>query len=191
MSGMPPASSLSTERLRLRQWRDSDREPFAALNNDPVVMAHFPARRDRAESDRQADRISAEIAERGWGFWAVEVRASGEFAGFVGLNPVADNLPFAPGVEIGWRLATRFWGQGYATEGAQRVVAYGFEELGLSELVAFTTRQNGPSQRVMAKLGMIRDPADDFEFPGAPDWAERACVLYRLAARPFLPGPTD
>ena len=177
------AAPLVTPRLLLRQWQDDDRGPFAALTADPLVMAHFAARLDRAESDRRVDRLSAGIAERGWGFWAVEVRSTGAFAGFVGLSPVPDHLPCAPGVELGWRLATPFWGQGYATEGARRAVAYGFDELGLSELIAFTTRQNLPSQRVMQKLGMTTDPADDFEHPDHPDWDERACVLYRLSAK--------
>jgi RimJ/RimL family protein N-acetyltransferase len=175
-------SQLVTERLLLRQWRDSDREPFAVMSADPAVMKHFPALLTRVESDALIDRLQAGIAESGWGFWAVQVRRTGEFAGFIGLNPLRSNLPFAPGVEIGWRLSTTHWGQGYATEGARRAVTYAFDELGLAELVAFTTKQNLPSQRVMQKLGMTRDPADDFDHPGLPvDWPQRRCVLYRLA----------
>lgn len=178
---------LTTERLLLRQWTAADREPFAAMGADPAVMAHFPSVFDRSQSDAMADRLEAGIAQRGWGFWAVEVRATGEFAGYVGLGPLKDSLSFAPGVEIGWRLATAHWGLGYASEAARRALAYGFDELGLAEIVAFTTRQNTPSQRVMERLGMVHDPDEDFDHPDTPTgWAERRHVLYRLR-RPLSP----
>jgi RimJ/RimL family protein N-acetyltransferase len=178
--------NLETERLLLRQWRPADRAPFAAMNADPVVMRHFPRPMTRAESDGLADRLEAGIAERGWGLWAVEVRAGGAFAGFVGLQPVTNpSMPVAPAVEIGWRLAAGFHGHGYATEAARRVVAYAFDELALPELVSFTTVQNRASRRVMEKLGMTRDPAGDFDHPTVPaDWAERRHVLYRLRRSP-------
>ena len=104
------AVDLTTDRLLLRQWRAADREPFATLNADPVVMRHFPTRLSREESDAFADRNEAGIAERGWGLWAVEILATGAFAGFIGLQPLRPVLPFAPGVEIGWRLAAPFHG---------------------------------------------------------------------------------
>ncbi|GIE92986.1 GNAT family N-acetyltransferase [Paractinoplanes rishiriensis] len=178
--------TLATERLLLRQWRPGDREPFAAMNADPVVMRHFPRVMTSAESDGLADRLEAGIAERGWGLWAVEVRAGGAFAGFIGLQPVTNpSMPVAPAVEIGWRLAAGFQGQGYATEGARRVVGYAFDEIALPELVSFTTVQNRASRRVMEKLGMTHDPADDFDHPTVPaDWAERRHVLYRLRRSP-------
>lgn len=176
---------LRTERLLLRQWRPDDREPFAAMNADPAVMRHFPQPMTRAESDGLADRLEAGIAERGWGLWAVEVGERG-FAGFIGLQPVTNpSMPVAPAVEIGWRLAAGFHGQGYATEGARRVVGYAFEVLALPELVSFTTVQNRASRRVMEKLGMTRDPAEDFDHPTVPaGWAERRHVLYRLRRSP-------
>jgi RimJ/RimL family protein N-acetyltransferase len=172
---------LETDRLLLRQWRAADREPFAAMNADPVVMRHFPNALTRAESDGFADRITAGIHERGWGLWAVEVRDTGEFAGFIGLQPVNPKMPFAPAVEIGWRLAAAFHGHGYATEGARRTVTYAFETIALPEIVSMTTERNRPSRRVMEKIGMTRDPADDFVHPTVrSDWAERYHVLYRL-----------
>jgi RimJ/RimL family protein N-acetyltransferase len=172
---------LTTERLLLRQWRDTDRAPFAALTADPVVMRHFPATMTREASDTLVDRLAAGITGRGWGFWAVEVRSSGKFAGFVGLQPLSGVLPFAPGVELGWRLAAAYQGLGYATEAARASARFGFDELGLEELVAFTTERNRASRRVMDKLGMIHNPAEDFEHPGVPaDWPERFSVLYRL-----------
>jgi RimJ/RimL family protein N-acetyltransferase len=172
---------LTTDRLLLRQWRPADREPFAVMNADPVVMRHFPAPLDRATSDLFADRNETGIAERGWGLWAVEVRETGSFAGFIGLQPVNPVLPCAPAVEIGWRLAAACHGHGYATEGAREVVAYAFGEIALPELVSFTTVRNVRSRRVMEKLGMTHDPADDFVHPTVPaDWPGRQHVLYRL-----------
>jgi len=177
------AADLATDRLLLRQWRAADREPFATLNADPVVMRHFPARLTREESDAFADRNAAGIAERGWGLWAVEILETGAFAGFIGLQPLRPVLPFAPGVEIGWRLAAPFHGHGYATEGARHVVAYAFGAIGLPELVSFTTERNIASRRVMEKLGMTHDPTEDFDHPSVPvEWAERRHVLYRLSA---------
>jgi RimJ/RimL family protein N-acetyltransferase len=174
--------SLETERLVLRQWRAEDREPFAAMNADPVVMRHFPSALTRAQSDAAADRFAAAITDRGWGFWAAELRDTGEFIGFIGLQPVPDNVPFAPAVEIGWRLAATFHGRGYATEGALRTVRYAFETIALPELVSMTTAENRKSRRVMEKIGMTYDPAGDFVHPNVPpDWPERFHVLYRLS----------
>jgi RimJ/RimL family protein N-acetyltransferase len=173
---------LRTIRLRLRRWRDEDREPFATLNADATVMEHFPAVLSRAESDALVDRITAGFAERGWGLWAVEIQATGTFAGFVGLNPATFDAPFTPANEIGWRLARAHWNQGVATEAAQAVVDYGFGVLGLDEVVSFTATANLPSQRVMQKLGMHHDPADDFDHPHLPAGHHlRRHVLYRLA----------
>ncbi|WP_203835839.1 GNAT family N-acetyltransferase, partial [Winogradskya humida] len=117
---------LRTDRLLLRQWLPSDRAPFAAMNADPVVMRHFPATLTAAESDAMADRLSAAIASRGWGFWAVELIATGDFCGFVGIQPVPAALPFAPAVEIGWRIAPAYWGQGLAPEAARAAITYAF-----------------------------------------------------------------
>jgi RimJ/RimL family protein N-acetyltransferase len=173
---------METDRLLLRQWRAEDREPFATMNADPVVMRYFPAPLDRAASDAFADRNEAGIAERGWGLWAVELRSTGAFAGFVGLQPAPPTLPCAPAIEIGWRLAAAQHGSGYATEAARAVRDHAFEVLGLDGLVSFTTEANRPSRRVMEKLGMTRDPAEDFDHPGVdPSWPGRRHVLYRLA----------
>ncbi len=172
---------LHTERLTLRAWRPADREPFAALNADPVAMEHFPSTMKRAESDAFADRIDAELRERGWGLWAVEVDGVAEFIGFVGLHDVRFDVPFAPAVEIGWRMLREHWGHGYATEAARAAMAHGFGELGLAEIVSFTVPANRRSRAVMERLGMTRDPADDFEHPGIPaGHAMRRHVLYRL-----------
>jgi RimJ/RimL family protein N-acetyltransferase len=165
---------LRTERLLLRQWRDDDLEPFAELNADPVVMEHFPGVMSRAASDAFAQFNRERIAQRGWGLWAVE--ADGQFIGFVGLN----EPNFMPGVEVGWRLHHAAWGHGYATEAARAAIAHGFDELDLAEIVSFTATTNVRSQRVMQRLGMTHDPADDFDHPRVEDPRLRRHVLYRL-----------
>jgi RimJ/RimL family protein N-acetyltransferase len=177
------APELHTERLLLRAWRREDRQPFAALNADPVVMEHYPSILARAESDASVDRIEAVWARRGWGLWAVEVVGGAPFIGYVGFAPAEFEADFTPAVEIGWRLAAVHWNQGYATEAARAVVAHGFDALGFDHIVSFTAVTNVRSQRVMQKLGMTHDPADDFEHPGVePGSPLRSHVLYRLAA---------
>jgi RimJ/RimL family protein N-acetyltransferase len=179
MSG--PGPELRTERLLLRRWRESDREPFAALNADPAVMEHFPATLARADSDLLIDRIEARFDELGYALWAVEVVDGGAFAGFVGLAPATFEAHFTPAVEVGWRLAREHWGRGYATEAARAVLAFGFGQVGLDEIVSFTVPANVRSWSVMERLGMTRDPADDFDHPVIPPGHPlRRHVLYRL-----------
>ena len=180
---------LDTPRLRLRQWRDDDLAPFARLNADPRVMAHFPTLLERAASDAVAARLRAEIAERGWGFWAVEAKndatratkdGPGGFIGFTGLRIPAVPLPIGPCVEIGWRLAAEHWGHGFASEAARAALDYGFRTLGLTEIVSFTALQNERSQAVMRRIGM-QHRGEVFEHPGvAPGHPLRAHCLYRL-----------
>ena len=173
---------MRTERLLLRRWRPSDRAPFAALNADPRVMRHFPATLSRAESDAYAERIEAHFAEHGFGLWAVEAPDLAAFIGFVGLSVPRFEAPFTPCVEIGWRLAAEHWGRGYAPEAARAALAFGFETLALAEILSFTAAANQPSRRVMEKLGMTHDPADDFDHPALPEGhALRRHVLYRLS----------
>jgi RimJ/RimL family protein N-acetyltransferase len=172
---------LETTRLRLRQWRPSDREPFAALNADPVVMAHFPTQLTREDSDALADRCERLIAERGWGAWATEIKATGEFIGYVGLHIPRDDLPLSPCVEILWRLARTHWGQGFATEAARGALRIGFEVLSLPDIVSFTVPANTRSRAVMERLGMQMDAAT-FEHPALPvGHALRTHVSYRLS----------
>lgn len=177
--------TLDTARLKLRQWRAEDREPFAALNADPVVMAHFPAPLDRPASDALADRCETLVASRGWGFWALELRDTGEFAGFTGLHVPAAELPFSPCVEIGWRLARAHWGRGLASEAAREALRFGFEQLCLAEVVSFTAVGNTRSCAVMTRLGMA--PAGTFAHPALPPRsALREHVLYRLTRERWL-----
>jgi ribosomal-protein-alanine N-acetyltransferase len=176
--------SMHTERLILRRWRDSDREPFAALNLDPAVMEFFPAKLTRADSDATIARIEAGFDEHGFGLWAVELAATGEFIGFTGLSVPRFTAHFTPAVEVGWRLARPAWGHGYATEAARRALTAGFDDHGLTEVVSFTTTANARSQAVMVRLGMTHDPRDDFDHPMiAEDSPLRRHVLYRVSAR--------
>jgi RimJ/RimL family protein N-acetyltransferase len=171
---------LRTERLWLRRWQPDDREPFAALNADPAVRRYFPGLLTRAESDASIDWHEASFNERGFGFWAVAVQETGTFIGFVGLAVPSFESAFTPCVEIGWRLAAPFWNHGYATEAARATLAFGFDVLTLEEIVAFTAVHNAPSRRVMEKLGMTHNPADDFDHPKiAPGHPLRRHVLYR------------
>jgi RimJ/RimL family protein N-acetyltransferase len=153
-----------TARLKLRQWKQVDREPFARLNADPGVMEFYPRVLDRRQSDAMADRIESLIAEHGWGFWAVETRDGGEFIGMVGLHSPSKDLPCSPCVEIGWRLARPYWGKGYATEAATAALDTGFTTLGLERIVAFTSVQNRRSRAVMERLGM-ENTGNDFLHP--------------------------
>lgn len=175
-------TDLRTERLLLRQWRDADLDPWAAMNADPEVREYFPTVLTRDESAASMRRFHEAIEHRGWGWWAVEVRDTGEFIGFTGLDPVDNELPFT-GVEAGWRLARSAWGKGYATEAARAVLAYGFDTLGLPEILAITAVGNLRSQAVMRRLGMTRDPADDFDDPGVPPGPLRRSVLFRIQAQ--------
>jgi len=140
---------LRTERLLLRRWRASDRDAYAAMNADPVVMEHFAKLLSRAESDDHVDRIEARFRDEGYGLWAVEVPGVAEFIGFVGLWAPGFDAHFTPAVEVGWRLMPEHWGNGYAVEGAVASMDDGFARLELDEIVSMTTPANLRSQRVM------------------------------------------
>jgi RimJ/RimL family protein N-acetyltransferase len=181
---------IRTARLRLRPWRDDDFEAYAALNADARVMEFYPGLVSREESRVRFDAWQKRIAEQGYGFWPVEVLGGAPFIGMVGLSNADFEAPFLPAVEIGWRLAAEHWGRGYATEAARAVLAYGFEQVGLAEIVSFTTTANVRSRRVMEKLGMRRSPDEDFQHPLIDEGhAVRPHVLYRLRREAFAPGP--
>jgi RimJ/RimL family protein N-acetyltransferase len=150
--------AIRTERLVLRRWLQRDREPFAAMNADPEVMAHFPAPLTREESDALVDRIEAGFAEHGFGLWALEVRSAGAFIGFTGLAVPSFEAAFTPAVEIGWRLQRPAWGQGYATEAARAALAVAFDQTGMREVVSFTSTVNDRSQAVMPRDSPIMQP---------------------------------
>jgi len=172
---------LTTARLVLRPWREPDREAFARLNDDPTVMEFMPRRLSRDESDAFAARIQADIEQRSWGLWAVEIPGKAPFIGYVGLSVPSFDTHFTPCTEIGWRLAAEYWGHGYASEAANESLRFAFAELQLRQVVAFTVPLNRRSIRVMERIGMARDRAGDFEHPKlAPSHPLRPHVLYRL-----------
>jgi ribosomal-protein-alanine N-acetyltransferase len=184
---------LATGRLVLRQWRAADLVPFAALNADPEVMRYFPSPLSRSQSDELAAQIRAAIARQGWGLWAVEVVEGPPFIGFVGLNRTRFQAHFTPAVEVGWRLDRRHWGNGYATEAAAAVLRFGFDRLSWDEIVSFTAAANERSLRVMRRLGMRRDPADDFDHPAVAHHRLRRHLLFRISRQAWRarPAPTS
>jgi RimJ/RimL family protein N-acetyltransferase len=175
--------SLRTPRLILRRWLPEDRVPFAAMNADPRVMQFFPAPLTPDESDNLLARIEAHFDQHGFGLWAVEVPGTASFAGFIGLSTPRFDAPFTPCVEIGWRLAARYWNLGFATEGARAALSYGFEVLKLNEILAFTVPDNVRSLRVMEKIGMA--PIGEFDHPLVSDGCRlKRHVLYRTVHPP-------
>jgi RimJ/RimL family protein N-acetyltransferase len=177
--------TLRTERLVLRRWRDSDREPYAALNGDPVVMRYFPSTYDRAASDEHIDRMEKLFEVQGFGLWAMEVADTGQFLGFTGLNPMPEGVPGAGGMEVGWRMAQYAWHQGYATEAATAALEVAFDGLGLEEIWSMTAVLNEPSQAVMKRLGLTLH--SHFEHPRVEEGPLRPHVAYRK----LNPGPTE
>ena len=184
---MPTPIEVTTQRLRLRQWRETDREPCAALNADPAVMRFFADTQSREASDRSIDVWRAELNERGWSNWAVEALESGGFIGFIGLSVPKRSLPFMPCVEVGYRLAREYWGKGYATEGAKAALDVAFRKLALNEVVSFTALLNLPSRAVMERIGMA-NANEDFDHPALPEGsALRRHCLYRVSREAWAP----
>jgi RimJ/RimL family protein N-acetyltransferase len=186
--GVATPGELRSDRLLLRRWRQSDRDLFAAMNADPVVMEFYPSTLGASESHAMVDQIEATFLSEGLGLWAVEVPGTASFIGYVGLWPARFAAPFTPAIEVGWRLSADHWGHGYATEAAQVAVTDGFRRLGLTEIVSFTAAINHRSRRVMEKIAMTQDPREDFDHPAIPDGDPlQRHVLYRLAA--YAAGP--
>ena len=178
---------LKTQRLILRPWKESDLLPFSQLNADPKVMEFYVSTLTRSESDSLAEKMQKEAALRGYGFWAVEVPGVADFIGYIGLNYWNLEMSFAPCVDVGWRLASSYWGNGYATEGAKEALRYGFEELELDEIVSMATIGNTQSHRVMQRLGMSCNPSENFHHPKLPqDHPLSMRVLYRLSSAEWM-----
>jgi len=177
---MTPIIELDTSQLRMRQWRESDRAPFAAMNADPAVMEFFASAPSPAASDASINAWQAQFAAQGWSNWAIELRQSGEFIGFAGLSVPRRTFSFSPCVEVGWRLARKFWGKGFATEAARAALGVAFERLALTKVVSFTAVGNLRSRAVMERIGM-HNTNQDFEHPGiAEGHPLRLHCLYRI-----------
>lgn len=170
---------IETERLYLREWTEKDVRALVEMNKDPQVMHYFPSTLTEAETLAMLERIKAGFKNNGFSFFACVLKESDECIGFVGLSIPGLQMPFTPCVEIGWRLQAKHQGKGYATEAARAVLKYGFEDLGLKEIVSFTPEGNTPSRRVMGKIGMTRNPAEDFVHPKYPEG--HVFVLYRIS----------
>lgn len=171
---------IKTERLVMRRWQDSDREPFAELNGDAETMQFFPSTMDRAASDGFVDRIEARFEQQGFGLWVLEIAAAGRFIGYTGLNPMPDGVPGAGGMEVGWRLRKDAWHHGYATEAARAALGVAFDGAGMDEIWSMTAILNEPSQAVMRRIGMTQ--FGFFEHPSVPASSPlRPHVLYRIA----------
>lgn len=175
------AFALHGERVLLRDWRDDDLPAWVAMNADPAVRRHFPGVLDEAAALGEASRIRAHAEREGFTFWALEIPGVTDFAGCVGLIRTGFDAHFTPCVEIGWRLAQAHWGKGYASEAARLALVYGFDPLQRDEIVALTVPANLPSQAVMQRIGMQRDPADDFDHPRlAAGHPLQRHLLYRI-----------
>lgn len=173
---------IETPRLILREWKDEDLIPFAKLNADPVVMEHFPNTLTLEQTQTMIETLKTRFKNDGFSFFAVELKSTGEFIGMTGLNKPGYQTPFTPCVEVGWRIAKEFWNKGYATEAAKASLDFGFNTLGLDKIASFTAVENVKSQRIMDKIGMIRDHAGDFDHPNVPK-DHRLCrhVLYWIS----------
>ena len=172
---------IETERLLLRPWREADLEPFIRMNEDPEVVEYLPSPISGKESQQFVRRSQAHFAEHGYGLYVVERREDAAFLGYTGLNWTLFESHFTPALEVGWRLARHAWGRGYATEAARASMTHAFVEKGISEIVSFTVPANARSAAVMKRLGMTRDPADDFVHPRlGPDHPLGHHILYRV-----------
>jgi RimJ/RimL family protein N-acetyltransferase len=174
---------IETQRLTLRGWQDSDLPTWASMNADPRVREFLGPLLTFEQASAWVLNYQDKLERFGYGFWALEVTATGEFIGFTGLDTVDDEMPFT-GVEIGWRLARSAWGYGYATEAARAVLRFGFGVLELPEILAVTAARNERSQAVMRRLGMTTDPGEDFDDPDVEDASLRRYVVYRTRNRP-------
>ncbi|MEM1438256.1 MAG: GNAT family N-acetyltransferase [Pseudomonadota bacterium] len=172
--------NLETERPVLRQWQQGDLSVFAEINSNELAMEHFPGLFTEQESNDLASRIIEEISSSGWGLWAAELKSARQFIGFIGLSTPRPAIPFFPCVEIGWRLHPKFWGKGYATEGAEKSLAYAFDHAELKEVFAMTAVTNSRSVAVMKRLGM-KDTHQNFIHPDIPSDSPIAeHFLYRI-----------
>ena len=181
-----------TDRLIIRNWRETDRDLAYEINSDEAIMEFFPSRRNRAEADAFLERVRSMIAETGLGLYVLQLKASGEPIGYCGLMRTDHLEPFIPAgtIEIGWRLVTRHWGKGLISEAARALLTLGFEKLGLDQIVSFAVHDNIRSTSVMERIGMHRVIGGDFDHPNVPDTYPhlKRHVLYRLTMNEWRAG---
>ena len=178
---------IETDRLILRTWNDNDLQPMLAINQDPKVMEYFPSLQDLEMTKNFIDKVNAHFENHGYSLYAVIKKDTTEFIGFTGLLIADFASHFTPATEIGWRLSSNHWGQGFATEGAKAVLDYAFRELKLTEIVSFTAAGNAKSIRVMQKIGLQHNAADDFDHPKLDDKSPlKRHVLYRINQEKYL-----
>ena len=177
---MAQITKLETERLIMRQWLPSDYSLFSVINADPAVMKYYPNIFTEQKSNEFAKKCETLISNNGWGFWAVELKNSSEFIGFVGLHNPEAKLPFSPCTEIGWRISNLYWGHGYATEAGNAALKFAFEQLKLDEVISFASLKNKKSIRVMEKLNMV-NTFSNFNHPSIPKGHDlQEHVLYKI-----------
>ena len=180
---------LETDRLILRTWNDDDLQPMLAINQDPKVMEYFPSLQDVDMTKNFIDKVNAHFKNHGYSLYAAVRKDTNEFIGFIGLLIAEFESHFTPATEIGWRLSSSHWGQGFATEGAKAVLGYAFRELKIPEIVSFTAAGNAKSIRVMQKIGLQHNEVDDFDHPKLDDTSPlKRHVLYRLTKENYLRG---
>ena len=178
---------IESNRLYFRQWKEEDKEFFFKLNSDPEVMKYFPQALSKNESDAFVEKVKFQINKRGWWFFAVEIKNTSEFIGFIGLSNTAFEAPFTPCTEIGWRFHRNFWKKGYATEGAKTVLDFAFRKIGKESIVSYTSKLNFPAIAVMKRIGMVEDPSYSFDHPKIPKGHPlRPHILYRLSKDQFF-----
>ena len=178
---------VESERLILRNWKDSDQPVFAQMNTDPKVMEFLPKSFWGNDGKEVIARIKNSIETNGYGMWAMERKDTGEFIGFTGLHSPTWEAHFTPCIEVGWRLASKYWGQGFATEGALASLDYGFNKMNLDEIVSFTVPDNTRSRKVMDRIGMTYDKSGDFNHPTLPENDPLSQhVLYRLSKKDYI-----
>ena len=177
---------IETDRLILREWKEDDKEAFARINADPMIMEFFPRQLGEDDSNKLADRFQKHIEDHGFGFYAVELKKTGEFMGFAGLDNVDSRMPFAPAVEIAWRLDYGFWGSGYGTEAATAVLEHAFTKLKLKEIVGYAVHDNSRAIKLMEKIDMKHDAKGDFDYPSLPVGHPLGrFVLYRITKKQY------
>lgn len=171
---------FETERLILRTWKPEDATAYFLINQDPKVIEFLRGPLTMQDVNDFIPAANRHQEQHGFTLWAAELKSTGELIGWIGLNSIVTGLPFTPTVEIGWRLGSQYWGNGYATEGAKAALAYGFEKCRLQEITSFTVPANKRSIRVMEKIGMRYDPEGDFAHPKLPaDHRLSHHILYR------------